>query len=99
MRPHRRRWLAGAAGGALALALGRIADPARAAAQRFEIARPAGQWRARLAAEQYAVLREAATERAVTSPLNHEQRRGTFNCAGCALALFSSDTKFDSGTG
>jgi peptide-methionine (R)-S-oxide reductase len=45
------------------------------------------------------VLRKHGTERAGTSPLNHEKRKGTFECAGCDLALFSSDTKFESGTG
>jgi peptide-methionine (R)-S-oxide reductase len=57
------------------------------------------QWRARLTPERFAVLREAATERPYSSPLEHEKRAGRFHCAGCALALFSSATKFDSGTG
>ena len=57
------------------------------------------EWKKRLTPEQYYVLREHGTERAGTSPLNHEKRQGTFECAGCDLALFSSDTKFDSGTG
>ena len=57
------------------------------------------EWKKRLTATQYAVLREAATERPYTSPLNKEHRAGTFACAGCALPLFSSKTKFDSGTG
>jgi peptide-methionine (R)-S-oxide reductase len=48
---------------------------------------------------QYAVMREAATERAFTSPLNDEHRRGMFHCRGCDLALYSSETKYDSGTG
>ena len=52
-----------------------------------------------LAPDAYAVLREAATERPFTSPLLDEHRKGTFTCAGCALPLFSSDTKYDSGTG
>ena len=56
-------------------------------------------WRKRLTPEQYNILRQHGTERAGTSPLNHEKRKGTFACAGCALPLFSSDTKFDSGTG
>ena len=49
--------------------------------------------------QQYDVLRKHGTERAGTSPLNHEKRKGTFACAGCDLPLFSSDTKFESGTG
>ena len=57
------------------------------------------EWRKRLTPEQFYVLREHGTERASTSALNHEKRKGTFTCAGCDLALFSSDTKFDSGTG
>ncbi len=57
------------------------------------------EWRKRLTAEQYNVLRLRGTERAGTSPLNHEKRKGSFECAGCELALFSSDTKFESGTG
>ena len=52
-----------------------------------------------LTPEQHHVLREHGTERAGTSPLNHEKRAGTFRCAGCGQALFSSDTKFESGTG
>jgi len=56
-------------------------------------------WRKRLNAAQYDVLRKHGTERAGTSPLNKEKRKGTFACAGCELPLFSSDTKFESGTG
>ena len=57
------------------------------------------EWKKRLTPEQYAVLRKHGTERPGSSPLNHEKRKGTFACAGCALPLFSSDTKFESGTG
>jgi len=57
------------------------------------------QWRERLTPAQYHVLREAGTERARSSPLNDEKRAGTYRCAGCDLALFSSATKFESGTG
>jgi peptide-methionine (R)-S-oxide reductase len=57
------------------------------------------EWKKRLAPESYAVLRHEATERAGTSPLNNEKRKGTFVCAGCDLALFASDTKYESGTG
>ena len=57
------------------------------------------EWRKRLTAYQYDVLRKHGTERAGTSPLNREKRKGIFSCAGCDLPLFSSDTKFDSGTG
>ena len=57
------------------------------------------EWHKRLNAAQYDVLRKHGTERAGTSPLNKEKRKGTFACAGCDLPLFSSDTKFESGTG
>jgi len=56
-------------------------------------------WKTTLTAEQFHVLREHGTERAGTSPLNREKREGTFNCAGCGAPLFSSETKFESGTG
>jgi len=76
--------------------------PATAAAagrRRFEVMHSDAEWRRRLTPDQYAVLRQAATERPYSSPLNDEHRKGTFACAGCALPLFSSTTKFDSGTG
>ena len=60
---------------------------------------PEDEWRKRLTPEQFAVLRKEATERAGSSPLNGEKRKGTFVCAGCALPLFRSETKYESGTG
>jgi peptide-methionine (R)-S-oxide reductase len=57
------------------------------------------EWRKRLTPEQFAVLRQEATERPGSSPFNSEKRKGTFACAGCDLELFSSETKFESGTG
>jgi peptide-methionine (R)-S-oxide reductase len=57
------------------------------------------EWQKLLKPDQYAVLRQAATEPAGSSPLLNEHRKGVFACAGCDLALFSSDTKFESGTG
>lgn len=57
------------------------------------------EWRKRLNPQQFSVLRKHGTERAGTSVLNQEKRKGTFECAGCDLPLFSSDTKFESGTG
>jgi peptide-methionine (R)-S-oxide reductase len=65
----------------------------------FEISRSPEEWRKLLTPAQYAVLREEATERPFSSPLNNEKRKGVFVCAGCDLPLFSSETKFDSGTG
>ena len=57
------------------------------------------EWKARLSKEEYRVLRKEGTERAGSSPLNNEKREGTYACKGCDLPLFSSDTKYDSGTG
>jgi peptide-methionine (R)-S-oxide reductase len=57
------------------------------------------EWRKRLTPAQYNVLRNHGTERPGSSPLNKEHRKGTFACAGCDLPLFSSDAKFESGTG
>jgi peptide-methionine (R)-S-oxide reductase len=57
------------------------------------------EWRQSLSPEAYRVLREHGTERAGTSPLNHEKRQGVFACAGCGKALFATGTKFESGTG
>ena len=57
------------------------------------------EWRKRLPPQAYAVLREESTERAGTSPLNNEKRPGVFVCAGCGLPLFTSEMKFESGTG
>lgn len=57
------------------------------------------EWRARLTPEQYAILREHATERPGSCALNHEKRAGSFSCAGCGQVLFVANTKFESGTG
>lgn len=64
-----------------------------------KIEKSEAEWRAELTPEQFRVLREEGTERAGTSPLNHEKREGMFKCAGCGQALFPSSTKFESGTG
>ena len=61
--------------------------------------RPKSEWRESLDEEAYRVLFEEATERPGSSPLNDEKRNGTFVCAACGLPLFTSDMKFDSGTG
>ena len=57
------------------------------------------EWKSRLSPESYYILREEGTERAFSSPLNNEKRKGVFHCAGCDLPLFLSDKKYDSGTG
>lgn len=69
------------------------------AEEAFAVAHRDSEWRKLLTADQYAVLRESATETPFTSPLLHEKRSGNFACAGCDLDLFSSTTKYDSGTG
>jgi len=65
----------------------------------FEVAYSDEEWRRRLTPEQYYVLRAHGTERAGSSPLNREKRAGTYHCAGCDLPLYSSETKYESGTG
>ena len=67
--------------------------------KRFPIEKSDSQWRATLAPEQYRILRGHGTEAPYTSPLNDEERHGTFVCAACGQALFSSETKYDSRTG
>ena len=57
------------------------------------------EWKTRLSSESYYILREEGTERAFSSQLNNEKRKGVFHCAGCNQPLFLSDTKYDSGTG
>jgi peptide-methionine (R)-S-oxide reductase len=84
------------AGAALGGLTGRGSE---AKARTFPLHLTDAQWRARLTASQYAILRKHATERPFSSALNHEKRKGTFVCAGCALPLFASSTKYDSGTG
>jgi peptide-methionine (R)-S-oxide reductase len=85
--------------GAAGLGMWRWRSRANAATETFEVNHTPEEWRKLLTPEQYAVLREQDTERPFTSPLNKEHRKGTFTCAGCDLPLFSSETKFDSGTG
>jgi peptide-methionine (R)-S-oxide reductase len=65
----------------------------------FPVEHSDAEWQAKLSPEAFRVLRKHATERAGTSPLNHEKRPGTFVCAGCEQALFEADTKYESGSG
>jgi peptide-methionine (R)-S-oxide reductase len=65
----------------------------------FQLEHPDDEWKERLSPAAYAVLRGHGTERAFTSPLNREKRPGTFLCAGCGQALFSSTDKYESGSG
>jgi peptide-methionine (R)-S-oxide reductase len=65
----------------------------------YEVTHSDAEWRKILSPEQYAVLRQSATELAFSSPLDKETRPGTYLCAGCRLTLFDSSTKYDSGTG
>ena len=96
----RRNLLAGLSAAAALPLLYTLDGRARAAtAGKFEVTKTDAQWHAQLSPAAFYVLREAGTERAGTSPLNDEHRAGTFACAGCALPLFSSKAKFDSGTG
>jgi len=74
------------------------AEAAESAAH-FEVEKTDAEWRKQLSSAQYHVLREHGTERAGSSPLVGEHRQGTFQCAACGLPLFSSENKFESGTG
>ena len=76
-----------------------IVQPDTPADHHFPIEKSDDEWRAALRPEEYRVLRGHATERAFTSPLNHEKRAGTFVCAGCGASLFASAAKYESGTG
>jgi peptide-methionine (R)-S-oxide reductase len=65
----------------------------------FPVQKSDEEWRKELGPQQYQVLRKHATERAGTSPLNFEKRKGEFHCAGCGTPLFDSSTKYESGSG
>jgi peptide-methionine (R)-S-oxide reductase len=96
----RRTMLLGTAAAVAAFAAMRwTSAPDAVAAGAFEVEKSDAEWRRILTPAQYDILRRHGTERAGTSPLNKEKRKGAFACAGCDLPLFSSDTKFESGTG
>ena len=97
MLNDRRNFLAAVGAAAITVALAGRGNTA--VARRFAVTHSPAEWRKILGPQRYPVLREAATERPFSSPLNSEHRRGVFSCAGCNRKLFSSATKFDSGTG
>lgn len=85
--------------GAVAIVL-RMGNPQVAqAAEKFEVTKTEAEWRAILSDAAFNVLRKEGTEYPGTSPLLNEHRKGIFACAGCDLPVYSSETKFDSGTG
>ena len=95
----RRHFLTLAGTGAATMMFGGCrAAPARSP-ETFEFQLSDAEWRKRLPPLSYQVLRQGATETPFTSPLNKEHRAGIFSCKGCGLPLYSSRTKFDSGTG
>ena len=83
----------------VAVALGLGGCSAKAAAEQFEVTHSEADWKRMLPPDSFEVLRHARTERAGTSPLDKNYRKGVYDCRGCDLPLFSSTTKFDSGTG
>ena len=95
----RRMFLAGAPGLAVIAGFYWWRWPSAAAQRSFEIQKTEAEWRSVLTPAQFDVLRRHGTEMPNSSALDHEKRQGTFLCAGCDLLLFSSATKFDSGTG
>jgi peptide-methionine (R)-S-oxide reductase len=96
----RRETVFGGTGAAAAIGLANRSALAQVTSLgKFEIVKSDEEWRRELTSEQYKVLRRHETERPWTSPLNKEERPGTYLCAGCGLPLFSSSTKFESGTG
>ncbi len=99
---NRRTLLNGAAVAGVFAGIGALLSTRRSSAAQgpvFEVTKTDAEWRRKLTPAQYYVLRDHGTERSGTSPLDHEKRKGNFHCAGCDLALYSSQTKFDSGTG
>ncbi len=94
--------LATAAGGVLVGASALLKPFSRQASATdgdFEVSMSSAEWKKKLTDEQFAVLRQEATERPFTSPLNKTYAEGLYHCAGCDLPAYSSETKYDSGTG
>jgi peptide-methionine (R)-S-oxide reductase len=100
---NRRSFLARTAATAVLLTgtstLWRLARPIPANAENFEVVKSEAEWHQILNDAQYAVLRQESTEYPGTSPLLEEHRKGIFHCAGCDLAAYPSETKYESGTG
>jgi peptide-methionine (R)-S-oxide reductase len=99
MSTDRRTFVSLAGIGAIATALFWPRGEGKAAKGNFPYKLTDAEWRKRLSPQAYKVLRQESTETPFTSPLNKEKRAGTFVCAGCALPLFASSTKFESDTG
>jgi peptide-methionine (R)-S-oxide reductase len=102
MMMTRRNLGLGAVGAAAAAGVAKVLGGSSEAAPKdkaFPVSFTDEEWKKKLSPESYYVLRQHGTERAGTSPLDREKRKGTFVCAGCGQDLFTSETKFDSGTG
>ena len=95
MRLTRRKFALAGAAAAAAVSGGAQAE----SGARFEVTHTEEEWSKILTPDQFYVLRKQGTERAGTSPLNNVKRKGTFVCAGCDLPVYSSETKYESGTG
>ena len=74
-------------------------EPEAAAEPAYPVERSDSEWKQTLSPEQFRVLRQHGTERPGSSPFNYEKRSGVFSCAGCGQPLFTSDTKYESGSG
>ncbi len=95
----RRGWLQAAGAAVLGGVLSAGSRARAAVAQSFRVSHSDAEWRAKLSPAAYDVLRQQGTEAPESSPLDHQFAAGKYLCAGCALPLFASNTKFDSGTG
>ncbi|AKM08966.1 peptide-methionine (R)-S-oxide reductase MsrB [Croceicoccus naphthovorans] len=99
MGHYDRRHILGLLAAGAAMPLAAACGSQDAQAKSYPVDLSEAEWRKRLTRDQFRILREAGTERAYTSPLNDEKRKGTYRCAGCDHPLFASRTKYDSGTG